>query len=686
MQHLAKGAVLAACASLVGVPAFAQERDMTIEDVFEIRHVGSAALSPDGGHIAYTLTDPRNVVAGEENGASDAHLWIAPVNGEGRPYVAGDIRVGDVAWRPGAGTVTFTAQREGDEVSTLYEIDPDGGEAQKLFAHDTAISSYAWGPRGEQLYFVAGEEIDAINEGFEERGFRVNVYEENLAFSRVWRVDVTADEAEAAALELEGHASAVEISDDGRRLAVALQPTPLIDDYYMNRRWHVVDARDGDVVSVIETPGKTGDAEFSPDGRSLALLAGVDRNDTIAGTLHVADARTGEFSAIAADAEQHVMDFEWAGEDEIVALVHAGLTSALATYSTDGEEFSRVAQDDTVIHGIDLHRASGRLAAVADAPDHPRELFNGAVDGDLARNGDHNPWLDDVRLGEQRGFEYESRDGLRVEGVLITPRGERPEGGWPLILTVHGGPEAHYSNGWLTGYSTAGHVGAGRGFAVFYPNYRGSTGRGEAFTKLHQDDYAGGEFNDLVDGVDALAEAGIVDRDRVGITGGSYGGYASMWGATALSEHFAASVAFVGISNQISKVGTTDIPTEMYHVHALRWPWEDNWMNLLERSPVYHAGNSETPTLILHGEEDTRVHPSQSMELYRNLRLRSEAPVRLITYPGEGHGNDRAAAQLDYAHRLFRWMEHYLTGEGGEPPAPGLDYADILGEEADGEE
>ena len=187
-----------------------------------------------------------------------------------------------------------------------------------------------------------------------------------------------------------------------------------------------------------------------------------------------------------------------------------------------------------------------------------------------------------------------------------------------------------------------------------------------------------------MDGVDALAKAGIIDRDRVGITGGSYGGYASMWGATALTEHFAAAVAFVGISNQVSKFGTSDIPNEMHLVHSLKWPWEDNWMNLLERSPIFHAGKADTPILILHGEKDTRVHPSQSMELYRSIKVRTDTPVRLVFYPNEGHGNRRAAAQYDYALRLMRWMDTYLaedaTRQTAKPPFD-LGLADKLKKE-----
>jgi dipeptidyl aminopeptidase/acylaminoacyl peptidase len=263
-----------------------------------------------------------------------------------------------------------------------------------------------------------------------------------------------------------------------------------------------------------------------------------------------------------------------------------------------------------------------------------------------------------------------------VEGILIEPVGGVKKGqGAPTILDVHGGPEAHESNGWNTNYGGPGQVAAGRGYAVFLPNYRGSNAYGVAFSKAHQGDYAGKEFNDLVDAKQALVAMGITDPGRVGITGGSYGGYATAWAATALSEEFAAGVMFVGISNQISKFGTTEIPREMYLVHSRKWPWED-WQFMLERSPIYHAGKARTPLLILHGMDDTRVDPEQSFQLYRNIKLRTDTPVRLVLYPGEGHGNRRAAARYDYNLRMMRWFDRYLKpaqGKGTAMPPPRLD-------------
>ena len=285
-----------------------------------------------------------------------------------------------------------------------------------------------------------------------------------------------------------------------------------------------------------------------------------------------------------------------------------------------------------------------------------------------------NPWLANIRLAQQEVVKYTARDGIEIQGLLVHPLDEKPGQRYPLILSVHGGPEAHERNGWLTNYSRPGQVAAARGFAVFYPNYRGSTGMGKGFSELGQGDEAGAEFNDLVDGVDALVNSGLVDGDHVGVTGGSYGGYAAAWCATALSDRFAASVMFVGISDTISKKGTTDIPNEDFLVHARRRPWDDQWHFFLERSPIYYVKSAHTPILILGGKNDTRVHPSQSLLLYRFLKTIGQVPVRLVLYPGEGHGNRKFGARLDYNLRMMQWLEHYLKGPGGPPPPYEIDY------------
>jgi dipeptidyl aminopeptidase/acylaminoacyl peptidase len=360
----------------------------------------------------------------------------------------------------------------------------------------------------------------------------------------------------------------------------------------------------------------------------------------------------------------------------MVYIATRGVWNEILEIRTDGSAPRTIVEKGgPIFHGLSVSTDGAIAATIANSPSHPKEAYTVRLQsGQVRRTTTHNPWLKAKSFGNQQVVNYKARDGMDIEGLLIHPVAGTNKGTAPLIVMVHGGPEAHYSNGWITNYSTPGQVAAGRGFAVLYPNYRGSTGRGVAFAKGDHGDPAGREFDDLLDGVAHLDKKGLIDKKRVGITGGSYGGYASAWGATAHTEHYAASVVFVGVSNQISKVGTTDIPNEMKLVHFLQYAW-DNWDFFLKRSPVYHADKCKTPTLILHGKADTRVDPGQSRELYRHIKMRGNAPVRLVLYPGEGHGNRKAANRYDYNLRMMRWMEHYLKGDGKEMPALSPEYA-----------
>ena len=465
------------------------------------------------------------------------------------------------------------------------------------------------------------------------------------------------------------------------RILIARAPTPLVDDSYMRKRVAVVDAGSGELLASIDNPGKLGKIGWSPDGTWVTMIAGGDINDPNAGRLLVAPAGGGELIDLLPGYLGDAEDFGWQDADTVMYIGDQGVWSLLEKVDvTDGAAGSPQtlvpSGGGVILSAVDLAADGMSGALVADSPQHPSEVYF-MQHGDQAprRLTDSNPWLAEMRFAQQEAVQFSARDGQGLEGLLIRPLDEVEGQRYPLILYVHGGPESHHSNGWLTSYSAPGQVGAARGFAVFYTNYRGSTGRGVEFSKLSQGDPAGKEFDDLVDAVDHLIEIGLVDGDKVGVTGGSYGGYATGWCSTRYSERFAAGVMFVGISNKISKVGTTDIPDEEFYVHARKRPWDD-WQFMLERSPIFYAGQSKTPLLILHGQDDPRVDPGQSHELYRHLKLRGEAPVRLVLYPGEGHGNRKAAARLDYNLRSLRWFEHYLQGPGGEAPDHAIDHSD----------
>jgi dipeptidyl aminopeptidase/acylaminoacyl peptidase len=657
-------------------------REMTPLDVARQRAVTTVAFSPDGAHIGYLLAVPRRPFV-EENGPSWQELHVVGPDGGSRPFVVGQVNVLDVHWHPDGRHLTFRQKRSGDTTTSLYAIAVDGGEARRVLTHDIDIGSYTWSPDGLQVAFLGRDKPAKERTEEREKGFNAEVFEEDWRPIKVWlaRASFESDPwvetqgLEPEHLDLPGSAHAVEWSPDGRWLAVSLAPTPGVDDGLMRQRIHVVDTGTRAVVGQVETPGKLGAFRWSPDSESLALVGTTDLHDPREGRLLLAGREGGAARDLVPDYAGHFWHLEWLDDDSILALGQVGVSSELIHVSCDGARRPVIEPGRHVMSGLSVARETGRLAVIVESPSHPPEAFAGALDaGAIERLTDSNPWLADVKLAPREIVRYTARDGVELEGLLIPPLHRETGRRYPLILVVHGGPEAHYPNGWLTGYNLLGQVAAARGFAVFHPNYRGSTGRGVEFSMLGQRDYAGAEFNDLVDAVGHLTEVGLADSARVGVTGGSYGGYATAWCATALSEHFAAGVMFVGISDQISKFGTTDIPNEMHLVHARQYPWED-WDWFLDRSPIRHAESGRTPLLILHGKEDTRVHPSQSMELYRYLKTLGQTPVRLVNYPGEGHGNRNAAARLDYHLRALQWFAHYLQGPRGDPPPYELDLS-----------
>ncbi|MCL7974706.1 MAG: S9 family peptidase [marine benthic group bacterium] len=665
------GGLALAVLSIAPARAQAPNGGMTAHDVTRIRSVSSPVVSPDGNRVAYLLNVPRDPLT-EDDGVAWRRLHVMDVaTGTTREFVGGDLRLGSPGWMPDGTAVTYLARRDGDGGTSLYAIPVAGGESRKILEHESSISSYAISPDGRRVAFLARDAEPEYREAMRKRGFRQEVYEEDDPFTRVWVAEL-GRKGSARVLPLEGHASVIDWAPDGERLVVALAPTPLIDDRYMKRKLRIVDAGSGSVLTRIENPGKLGQVGFSPDGEHVAFVSAETINDPKEGRLMVARASDGSFQDLLPGLEGHIASFAWQDEETLAYLSDEGVETRIGTVRVDGSRDRTVIEKGgPILAGISAPVGSGIMAFVGQTPSHPGELYVSDGGGEPRRITDSNPWLADRRLASQEPVEWIAADGLRLEGILIRPLDGRDDA--PTIVVVHGGPEAHQRNGWMTGYSTLGQVAAADGFAVFYPNYRASTGRGVEFSMLDHRDFAGKEFDDIVDGVDHLIEIGVTDGDRVGVTGGSYGGYATGWLTTRYSDRFAAGVMFVGISNTISKDGVSDIPEEMYLVHQRMYPWED-WQFFLERSPIFWADSSKTPLLIMHGKEDTRVPTDQSIEMYRHLKLRGQAPVRLILYPGEGHGNARAAARLDYNLRSLRWLEHYLKGPGGEPPAFDLRY------------
>jgi dipeptidyl aminopeptidase/acylaminoacyl peptidase len=668
---------------LLPLAASAQDT-FTPQHIAKLRVVTEAVISPDGSQVAYVLAVPRDL-AKENDGGAWTELHVVDTKGNSTPFITGAVNVGSITWTPDGKQIAFLTKREKDDTRSLYAIGTKGGEARKILAHATDIQGYSFSGDGKQIACLAMEPTSAAKKKLQDQGFNQEIYEEDQPLVRVWIHDLTSrkrerrDDAEQSVanasgsskmLDLKGSASELHFNPKEDKIAVALAPSPGIDDHIMFRKVHIVDLKTGKATN-LNNRGKLGQLAWSPDGKKLAMITAADKHDPREGRLWVQNLGLDRPQDLDIMHDVHVESIAWLGDRPLLIQYSKGATTGIMGWEKAGI-FDWVGESS----GLIASNVSGHqgVAFIAHSPRHPPEVYlRDDIFQKPRRLTDSNPWLKDMKFAKQEVVKYKAKDGLELEGVLIRPLSEEKGKRYPLVLTVHGGPEAHYSNGWITNYNALGQVAAAKGMAVFYPNYRGSTGYGVEFSMKGQKDAGGKEFDDLIDGVDHLVKMGLVDEKKVGITGGSYGGYATAWGSTYYSHRFAAGVMFVGISDWISCSGTTDIPQEMFLVHHRKWLWDD-WDYFAKASPLKYLDKAKTPLLIMHGKNDPRVNPGQSLELYRHLKVRTQAPVRLVLYPGEGHGNRRAASRLDYNIRLLQWMEHYLKGPGGAMPALEIDY------------
>lgn len=638
--------------------AQSQSEGLTPLEVAQIEQVSEIAIAPSGKKAVYTLRVQADPL--KENKRANYHLYLADLtSGNSLPYV-NTMSVSDITFRPGHKTITFLSNRSPEQSTSLYEIPLEGGEAQMIYTFPTSIGSYHWAPDGEHLAFMAE---DTVTQKPSSLPYQPEIYEENLKQRRGYVTNVTKDDHKAHQVQVEGSIYQMRWNPNGKKLAISVAPSPLVDDYYMHQQVKVIDMHGENVLAEVDHKGKLGQIRWSPDGSQLAMLAGADIHDPIAGRLLVVPADGGKPTQLQPDKEGMFEQFKWTSKNTIHYLASVGVWSTYGRMNADGKTMEKIVDKGMVNLAAFDRSEDGVTIFEGSSATHPSELFvMGPKSKQPKRVTNSNPWLADKKMGKQEVVTWTAEDGTELQGVMIYPTNYKDGEKYPLVTSVHGGPESHYNNGWVTGYSDPGQVAAGEGYFVFYPNYRGSTGRGEAFAKSSQGDMAGAEFDDIVAGVDTWVKKGWADADKIGVTGGSYGGYATGWMSTRYTDRFAAGVMFVGISNNISKWGTSDIPEELYLVHARERIWE-NYESFLKRSPIYYAGQAKTPLLIMAGKEDTRVDPGQSYELYRHIKTRTDTPVRLVLYPGEGHGNANATARLDYNLRMMRWFNEYLKGE-----------------------
>ncbi len=652
---------------------------LTPLQMMKMRAVRSVHPSADGSKIAFVRSEPR--LPGDEAGAAWSNLWIIPAEGgDERLLIGGKRKVEGVSFRPDGRQITFLDKREGAPHNEVYGLPMDGGEAVRITTTEHGVAGYQWSPDGRFIAYTVSDPPPKERDEAQKAGFKQVVVDESWTHTSLHLYDV---EAKTSRRLTEGKSvMSFEWSPDSRTIAAGLAPRPLVDDSYMFTRLHRIDVEKGTVEPLVDNPGKLGHYAWSPDGGRLAYISAADVRDPHPGMIYVVDAADRSVRCLTEGWEGQAHHLQWLNSTTLLCSISEGVVTTLAELDVTGGQFTRRPADRLAMRSFAMSQSMKTVAVAASRPFHPPEVY--VWNDGWRRLTSSNPWLGDVELGTQEVVRYPARDGLEIEGMLIHPVGESPGTRHPLVIVAHGGPEAHFDDGWMTSYGNLGQLLAAKGYCSWYPNYRASTGRGVKFAKLDHGDPMGREFEDHLDAIEHFDQSGLIDRTRVGIIGGSYGGYTAAWAATRHSEHFAAAVSFVPFVDIRTKWYTSDISWEFFYVHYQeKWPHEQLEL-LRERSPLTYAPQCRTPILLCGGAADTRVHPSQPFMLYRAVKTATTTPVRYVQYPGEGHGNQMNVYQLDFCLRALEWFDHYL-GPGdhrGDPPPPmDLDYSTWLGKQ-----
>lgn len=645
------------------------QNGMQPKNLHQLNAVVEIAVSPDSKNIAFVRVVPRQISEG--TGSAYRELYVYNIqSGKVTSLYTGKVSVSGISWIPDTDSICFRASIGKSKGRQVFGMGLTASDPTQLTDIDRSVQSFQFSDRNT-IFVTVSEPMDEIQPEIDRKIYDMKIMDQPEQHIQLLRIDRKTGEIS----QLTNGVTVFDftVSPDGTKIAAAIAKQNTVDDSYMFKRIYILDAATGEIIEKIENPGKLGKLCWSPDSKKLAFLAASKREDSVVGSLFIFETgKNVQYSEIRNYTHTmpiSVADVIWKDNSTVYYTAYDGVNVSVRSQSFPDSKPDLIMEGgQSVFHEIqkvgDMLYFSGNTSAF------PSELMSfNLKTKKTERLTNVNPWLNDISLARQEVVEYPARDNTTIQGVLIYPLHYTEGKHYPLIVYIHGGPESCIQNGWLTAYSQWGQFAAARDYFVFYPNYRASSGRGVDFTMEGYGALLEKEYEDVLDGIDYLIAQKNVDKTKVGIGGGSYGGYFAAWSATKHTERFAAAVVFVGVTNQISKRNLTDIPWEDYLVHWGFWSYE-NFEKVWEASPVKYAHQSQTPTLILHGEDDPRVPVTQGIELYREMKQHGKAPVRMVIYPGEGHGNGKNTNRLDYLMRTLDWFDFFLkeSHASGEMP------------------
>lgn len=675
MFHPARVRVLASTLSLALLPAQSSaqyRRAPTLDDMLDLVQVSSPQISPDGRRVLFTRTEIKNWT----DNRRVSTIWIADADGRSAYQFLGSDRDRSPRWSPDGSLVAFLSSRDGGEASRdqdsggqIWLIRAEGGEAWRLTTHAGTIRSFEWMPDSTRIVFVSADAKTDDQKAAEKAGDDAIYVDEGPngqtsgSYSSLWIVSI-ADRTQRRLTRDRVVVDDFEPSPDGRRVAFTYRRDNSRNGQYRSEI-AVVDIETGRQMDLTANEAPEGDLRWSPDGTRISFTAPDERTWELAeDKVWVVPATGGSPQRISGAFAGAIRQYVWTLDGRAILFTgtrrgRGGLFRLdVATGSLD----TLAAGDWTVtLDSVTADRRRG--ATVVSRFDAPADIYLADLStGVLTRITEVNPQLRQLELATVRWIRWASRDGLEVEGLLWLPATQRG-GPLPLLVSVHGGP----AGVWSASFRGLNHVYAGLGWAILEPNVRGSSTYGDAWLRGNLRDIGGGDFDDLVSGVDALVAQGVADPDQLAIRGWSYGGILGGWTLTRTARFRAASLGAI----------VTDWSSEYamgFNHDVRRWyiggtPW-DNPDGYRERSSYTHIAKVTTPTILFHGERDTTDTIGQSMMFYQALTDRG-VPVRFLRFPREPHGfREPHHVRLRDAEEIAWLMKHARGLDWTAPPRP----------------
>jgi len=596
-------------------------------------------FSPDGLRIVFVVTDP---LKGEKRAS---HLWLCDRNtSTTRQFTYSSKSETYPRWSPDGRTLAFLSNRGGDE-QQIYLLRMDGGEAYAITKGKASVSALAWSPDGHALAYLAPDPKSEADEKKEKDKDDAHVVDKDDKQSRLRVLDIAKNESRALT-PADWKIEELAWMPDGQSLVVKGTSRPASDQF--------TDAIDlvplnGSPKELRAPHGPVGRIRVSPSGKWISFLAALD-DGPVPHDLWLMSSEGGPGRNLtAAGLDRAIEDYHWTNGNSLALLYAQGFRNKIALFSPEGDQKS--SPDLPVNCGPFALAASGDVAFVGQTGTTPQELWLADAQGHTQQLTHLNMGWENYALVAPDLFHYKSFDGLEIEAALLKPSTYDGKSKLPTIVLVHGGP----TGDWEESIEPWGQLLVARGYAVLYPNIRGSIGYGDAFVKMNRADWGGADFKDVIAGINDLVAKGVADPARLGIGGWSYGGYMAEWAVTQ-TNIFRAAVSGAGMANLIAEYGTEQDPA--YDEWFFGTPYEtaDRFLN---SSPVLQLKHAKTPTLILQGDSDPIDPLGQSQELYRGLK-RYGVETELVTYPREPHGFREAKHRTDVLQRMLAWYEKYI--------------------------